>query len=205
MKVDKEKTWDAIHSRNEHFWLTGHTGENTFNKLMLSPPRSSDVLEIGIGYGKCVKYLHRRNNRVTAVDISNIALSRVSDIASTHHVRDFGKINERSIDTAICLLVFQHCCIDQIRHLLTNSFRVLKKTGLLAFQCAFLEEGSRCPGSYELHHEKEMLYFHDSQVIEKCVQECGGKVVRQMIEGIYDVDGSKISWQIFHCRSSQAA
>lgn len=100
-----------------------------------------DVLEIGCGTGVNTGYLADQSRQVLAVDFSSGMLEQCRRNISTPNVsfkqqdiRDRWKIDDRSIDAAVILLVLEH--IENLRQVYREAARVFRSGGEL-FICEY--------------------------------------------------------------------
>ena len=96
-------------------------------------------MEIGVGVAESVEYIAKRHNMV-AVDISQVALDKVSKIAKTYLTENMEDIPSESIDLAFCNLVIQHCADDMVSFLIRQTLRTLKRDGIFSFQSGYCME-----------------------------------------------------------------
>ena len=136
--IDKD-FWDTKHQASDRFWLTGSSlgGIMSFHKLTEEDIRNKKILEIGVGLGNLSKELVNYTDELICCDISENALSNVSDkVTKKYLTTDLNKIEP--VDLAICHLVFQHCTDEEIERIINDV--VLTDKGTFTFQFAYLRD-----------------------------------------------------------------
>ena len=133
-----EKTWDAIYAANEAPWGTAPRELVVEVSRRLSPPKR--ILDLGCGSGRDAFYLHQRGHRVTAVDISTVAIKTAAGSCTQAEnpqfiVGDFcsflSAASAESFDGVVSMNALNHAG-DAFFDTLADVQRVLRPGGVLA-------------------------------------------------------------------------
>jgi hypothetical protein len=178
---DKEDIWQKLHETDNIEWLAGSSPYSVYKFHKITPPKNKTILEIGIGLGHSIEVMDK-DNKVIAVDICQKALDRVSHIADTFLTEDMGDIQEGSVDTALCHLVFQHCTDEMVEFIIEKTLRCLTPEGSFHFQFAECTEVDLLT-NYKFAFDHDIMHFRDKDTIEEMVKRSGG-VVRRVLDPI---------------------
>lgn len=188
--IDKKEIWENAHKENYKWLLTGSSPEKVYSFHDVKPTKNQDIMEIGIGLGGSIQYLSEHNN-VTAVDISQSALDRVSGIADTFLTPDMIEIPDGSMDWGLCHLVIQHCNDDMTRFILTEASKKIKPDGFFSFQFAYLPDPNvSMEDKYNETISDDLLFFRGLEEMESIVNDCGINILstklidREFVYGI---------------------
>jgi len=132
-----ESFWNKCHKNKELLYLSGCNYEETVNFLRVADKvkRGTAVLEIGVGMGYVTRGLYDLGAIVDALDISPVALERVSGYCrKTYHVFEVNKLTDNSYDLVICHNVVQHVPTVDLKAELIEVIRALKPTGVFAIE-----------------------------------------------------------------------
>ena len=145
-----EKFWAEMHAKGDGPALTGSSLANMCDVLGLPLRRFTPglrLLEIGIGMGKATREMAARGVEVSAMDICNEALRKVSTVARGLHLhRDANELVSDTFDVATSLLVTQHMSETDVLWQFPHVLRSLKPEGRFIVQWA----GSRIEGENDL-------------------------------------------------------
>lgn len=136
--------WDRAHSCNHKMWLSGTGPEEIWQRLGVSDRivATASVLNIGVGLGYCTHALNRIGCEVSVLDISELALARVQDVAKGYRADGLNEIPSRSFDLALSHLVAQHMYDEDLGAQINHVVRALKPTGVFALHYAAPLDGS---------------------------------------------------------------
>jgi SAM-dependent methyltransferase len=193
--------WDRAHDTDHQQWLTGSPGAEVWERLdvagLLQP--GVDVLNIGVGLGRCTRELAALGCAVSALDISPVAVERVKDVATGYLASDLGSLPANRFDLALSHLVAQHMrdadLLDQIHHVV----RSLKPDGLFAMQYADHKFGVLPDQPQTLDMAKGGSICRQEDQMAALVDQAGGKVVRSILRESHDCG---IIWRVAHVRRS---
>lgn len=134
--------WESKHQLGDKYWLTGSVLQDImgYHDLTEDSIKDKKILEIGVGLGNLSKELVSYTDKLICCDISENALSSVSNkVTKKYLTTDLNKIEP--VDLAICHLVFQHCTDDEVGRIINDV--VLTEDGIFTFQFAYLREGEK--------------------------------------------------------------
>lgn len=137
LNKDIELFWDDCHDKNIVDSLSGCQYDETidFLKIRSRIKPGINVLEIGVGLGYVTKALFENNMKVTALDISDVSLERVSNYCEhVYNVKDIHNLPSDYFDIIICNNVVQHIPTDILIAELKDIIRSLKTGGLFAVE-----------------------------------------------------------------------
>jgi 2-polyprenyl-3-methyl-5-hydroxy-6-metoxy-1,4-benzoquinol methylase len=188
--------WDRAHKNKEIRWLSGYRGEVVWNRLdvrdLLAP--KACVLEIGIGLGNSAADLKDKGCEVSALDISPIALERVSSFAKCYLPEQ--QLPPDTFDVALSHVVAQHMTdadlFAQIKAVVTS----LKPTGVFAMQFADHASG------FEQPHDESPVTLKMGEVcrspkeMEKIVSDAGARLVKLIEREMWPDYG--LRWYVVH-------
>lgn len=135
--LDIEIFWDNCHDKNIVESLSGCQYDETidFLKLRSYIKPGINVLEMGVGLGYVTKGLYEDGMKVTALDISTIALERVNNYCEDIYLTgDLDKLQSDYFDIIICNNVIQHIPTDILIVELKEIIRSLKTGGVFAVE-----------------------------------------------------------------------
>ena len=172
--------WDRAHKTDHQQWLTGTPGPEAWERLdvedRLTP--GAEVLNIGVGLGRCTRDLARRGCKVSVLDISSIAIERVRDVAQGHLASDLRSLPDGRFDTALSHLVAQHMFDADLQLQIHHVLRSLKADGLLAIQYAILKFGVD-PKAKQIERDlKGGSICRTEEGFNALAERAGGKVLR---------------------------
>jgi cyclopropane fatty-acyl-phospholipid synthase-like methyltransferase len=171
--------WNQQHAENNVQFLTGSSGQGTWEDLQITDRviKGANVLNIGVGLGYCTKALVEAGCNVHALDISPVALAKVKDIVdATWLPLQYDEMPVNFFNLVISYLVTQHMCLDDFIEQIKYVVRSLCCNGIFAMQFA------------------SRLIFEEVEITEQRLQ-FGGVCypVRKIVEIVEDV-GGKILW-----------
>jgi 2-polyprenyl-3-methyl-5-hydroxy-6-metoxy-1,4-benzoquinol methylase len=190
-----DEFWKEVHKADEVLWLSDYPGPEIWQRLgvvgRIRP--GATVLNIGIGLGRCTRALHDAGCVVHAMDISPLALERVSDFATTWLASDADKLPGGTFDVVLSHLVAQHMrdgdLIQQIRTVLP----ALKHNGVFAMQFSTLEN-EQSMVSETLDNIKDGRVLRTPQEMRKLVAQAGG-FVRRMLKREHHAH-ARVTWWV---------
>jgi len=169
--------WNNAHAGDIVTWLSGYHGPEIWRRLEVEEKigEGVEVLNIGVGLGHCTRDLVARGCNVTALDISEVALARVADIARTRKASEIALLPENSFDLALSHLVTQHVLPADLSTQLRGVISALKPDGTFAMQFSAPTELER-PRDYSSTDAKCGGVLYDPKTLEGMVREAGGRV-----------------------------
>jgi SAM-dependent methyltransferase len=136
--------WNRAHRIDDPMWLSGTDATEIWERLGVPKllRRGTRVLNIGVGMGYCTRALHARGCRVSAVDISEVALKRVEDVIVGYLADNLCSLPDRWFDVALSHLVAQHMYDDDLEAQMSAVMRALKPDGIFALHYAEPADGT---------------------------------------------------------------
>lgn len=188
--------WDSAHSQNKLRWLSGYQGSEIWRRLEVEERirPNAVVLNIGVGLGYCTRDLWARGCKVTALDISPIALQRIADIAVPWNASEVHSLPARSFDLALSHLVTQHMLPSDLSAQLHAVIRALKPDGVFAMQFSIPVE-NQTPTFSKLEAKAGGVKY-DLDRLVRMVKEAGGRVSRSIAKEQNLALGW--AWQVVH-------
>lgn len=132
-----ENFWNFKHTNDDKDSLSGCGYDETIEFLKLNDfiKENINVLEVGVGLGYVTKGLFEQNIKVSAIDISDIALQRVEEYCENiYSLNDLEKLPTDYFDIIICNNVIQHVPSDILYTELREFMRSLKPNGMFAVE-----------------------------------------------------------------------
>ncbi len=128
--------WNWAHEHDEPYWLSGTSGPEVWKRLGVENRLTlgASVLNIGVGLGRCTRQLAARGCEVSVLDISDVALERVADVAPGYLASDLEALPSSSFDVALSHLVAQHMNDADLEAQIRHVVRALVPDGLFAIQ-----------------------------------------------------------------------
>jgi hypothetical protein len=173
--IDKD-FWESKHKAKKKFWLTGSSLLNimNFHKLNEVDIKDKKILEIGVGLGNLSKELINYTDKLICCDISEKALSSVSDkVTKKYLTTDLNKIEP--VDLAICHLVFQHCIDKEVERIINDV--VLSDEGTFTFQFAYIRDNEQPNQKVTDLIKLGSHHFRGLKQIEKMVDRSGKEII----------------------------
>jgi len=148
-------TYNKIAHTYSQCWLKNSGMENCLNKFINELPQRSNVIDIGCGVGRDVKYLIEQGINTIGIDLSVEMLNEAKKIVplAKFYEMDMRNIefSENSFNGIWACASVLHMPKFFISHILDEFYRILKKGGIL-----FL---SMQEGDVEEFHEPEGRFF----------------------------------------------
>jgi SAM-dependent methyltransferase len=191
LHIDK-KFWEDKHGVSDRYWLTGSSLKEimALHDISYDELTNKDVLEIGVGLGNLSHDVVKYTDKLICCDISETALSNVSDMVSEKHLTS--QLNKiKPVDLAICHLVFQHCTNEEIKRIINDV--VLKDGGIFTFQFAFLRDGEEPNNKVKDLINLGSHHFRGIDEIKKMVEGANKEIVWTS-EPIHYHDAENFSW-----------
>jgi 2-polyprenyl-3-methyl-5-hydroxy-6-metoxy-1,4-benzoquinol methylase len=170
--------WNRAHERGHTYWLSGTPGQEVWERLAVLNRlvAGARVLNVGVGLGHCTRSLAERGCKVSALDISPVALKNVADVTVKGYLAsNLEDLPSNTFDTALSHLVAQHMTdLDleaQIRHVV----RALRPDGVFAVQYAADAHGHTYDQAV-LHHVKSGSIRRTQAHFDALVEDAGGLV-----------------------------
>jgi cyclopropane fatty-acyl-phospholipid synthase-like methyltransferase len=129
--------WENCHELGSIRYLTGSSGQEIWQELKIEDRiiPGSNVLNIGVGTGRCTVDLKNVGVNVSVLDISQSAVEKVSSLCE-HGYLSSGALPENYFDLAISHLVAQHMNDNDLTEQIRKVLLSLKDIGLFAIQIA---------------------------------------------------------------------
>ena len=137
MLEDVKAFWEEMHKKDEKSALSGCQYEETLDFMCVNDYiiKEAKVLEVGVGLGYVTKGLFENGIKVTALDISDVSLDRVSPFCeAVYNIRDIESLPVDYFDVIICNNVVQHVTTDLLIEELKIIIRSMKKEGVFAVE-----------------------------------------------------------------------
>jgi len=134
---DTIKFWEYKHRIKDNDSLSGCGYDETIDFLKIRDCINigCNVLEIGVGLGYVTNGLYENGANVSAVDISDLALSNVAKYCEKiYNVKELSNLPTNYYDVIICNNVVQHVPTDLLIEELKEIMRSLKDDGILAIE-----------------------------------------------------------------------
>lgn len=132
-----ESFWKFKHEINDVPALSGCFFDETIDFLNLNAyiVPGTKVLEVGVGLGYVTKGLFEFGAKVSALDITDVALERVRDYCeNVYHVKNISDLPSNYFDVIICNNVVQHVPTEDLVKELDELMRCLKINGVFAVE-----------------------------------------------------------------------
>ncbi len=186
--------WKNKHIENNPLWLS-FSKVSELRSLHKTPNMTNkNILEIGVGNGLSILDFASQN-KVSAVDITEVALEKVKAHTTTYLTENMSDIPSNSIDYILCHLVFQHCDDEMAAWLIKHAIRSLNEDGIFSFQTADCWQKN----AHVIACEKEgPLFWRNTDRIVDIINEAGGTVT--YISPPISVFSNGGQWNIMHCR-----
>jgi SAM-dependent methyltransferase len=190
--------WERAHANDHPFWLSGTSGREIWNRLevdaLLMP--QTEVLEVGVGLGQGVRALAERGCRVSVIDIAQIALDRVADVAEGYRADRLEHLPPAAFDVALSHLVVQHILDDALDAQLQAVLAALKPGGVFALQYTSWMDDAERPVDMTPFNAKRGGIFRTSQRMMQMARAAGGVPVRWMRREVHPAYG--VEWHVLH-------
>ena len=120
--VDQIKQfWEESHKNKDILWLSDYSGPDIWNTLKINEliKPKINVLNIGVGTGKCSYDLNKKGVNLYGLDIVEEPLKKLDSIFKNYWtIKDMNTLPKEFFDLAICHLVAQHIEDKRIRGLI---------------------------------------------------------------------------------------
>lgn len=154
-----EQFWEKVHHDGKGFWLTDTPPEDYIRNLELDLDSPQSIMEIGVGRGLMIRYLITHGHKVTAVDISHLALLLLPRTAWMCHTDNLNDEPAGNHDLAISYLTIQHVDAEMAKYLIEQAVRIC---GVFKFQMASLIDPDKAITGYTADHSQDgPLFMHD--------------------------------------------
>ena len=178
MSNNIEKFWDVCHERGVVSSLTGSPYlklmDNTLN-LMDHVIKGNKVLEIGPGLGYVTQGLYGDGMLVSCLDISKIALERVTPYCEkTYTVEELHTLPSDYFDLIICVNVVQHVPTDSLIKEIKHCMRSLKVGGVFVVEFVSCDYAEDTGLNASLEAVKGGVCCRTVAYMEKLFNELGG-------------------------------
>lgn len=174
----------------KEFWENNHTAKNKsilsgckynetidFLKVQSFIKKGNKVLEIGVGLGYVTQGFYNDGLLVSALDISEIALSNVKKYCEKLFlIKDIESIPKDYFDLIICHNVIQHVPTDLLKKELFYCIRSLKDNGIFAMEFISTFENINDTWNENYKHSKNSLpnFYRSIDYMGGIIKECGG-------------------------------
>jgi SAM-dependent methyltransferase len=178
--MDKQVFWNTQHAADNDYWLTRSDPESVIHRhgvwdIVNSSPNV--IFDVGVGDGRMSRYLAAKGQKVIGIDISPVALGKLS--CQTYTPTSLSEYAGPGADLAICHLVIQHCSDKEVIALLTPIVRVLHSQGILSVQFACWPDPDKKFAPYphnEQMIEAGLLNPRSPERMAQLVAECRGTI-----------------------------
>jgi len=170
--------WENCHNKNIIESLSGCQYNETvdFLKIRKYIIPGNNVLEIGVGLGYVTKGLFENNMKVTALDVSEVALKRVQDYCEGVYLTDnLDKLPSDYFDVIICNNVVQHISTSLLIEELKEIMRSLKTGGVFAVEFVSNDVIEDMGINPSLDRLKNGGCCRTPKYLEKLIEKAGGK------------------------------
>ena len=171
----KQNFWDACHRDDVKLYLAGTTLDESlddFNIKTINPDAACLVIGVGLGYE--VQSLAEFTEHVDVVDISQIALDRVSAITEDQYLCDeLHMLPHYNYDYIFSYLVTQHLCDKELSKQLYHCIKSLAPNGVFCMQFAFIVDGDT-PEHVSIDNQCKGLALRGLPHLSRLVDESGG-------------------------------
>jgi len=179
--MNVEAWWDEQHGKfnansSDVFFISGTPDTTVWKNLgtidMVLGGTIDTALNIGVGTGHDTRVLHSYVRDLHVLDISQIALDRVSDIATCHI--DCNTLPEGTFDLAMSHLVSQHMDNHHLSIQLSCVIKSLKQDGIFSMQSAM-------PYGPIVMDEEAVMFggcCRTPDDVEHIVSSAGGKIIK---------------------------
>jgi ubiquinone/menaquinone biosynthesis C-methylase UbiE len=137
MMDEIESFWKFKHEIDDKPALSGCFYDETVDFLNLNAyiNPGAAVLEVGVGLGYVTKGLYEAGMKVSALDITDVALERVKDYCENiYNVINMDELPSNYFDVIICNNVVQHVPTNDLINELRELMRCLKINGVFAVE-----------------------------------------------------------------------
>lgn len=176
--------WNEAHETQDLDRLTGNTLATHLEGLGLDPLfsfRHKDVLCIGVGNGEWIRELWTKGSRVRAVDISGVALARMSEFVWTEYLpHELPLLPSNCFQLVMSFWVSPHMgdedLVDQISKVLPS----LKPMGLFALHYnspKYGREETSCSRPSPIRMGAGDL-LRSKETMARLIEEAGGRPIR---------------------------
>ena len=189
--------WEEQHEKHEIRYLSDYSGEDVWKYLMIEPylVSNANVLNIGVGTGRCTWHLKESGVNVYALDISEKALENVKPfVEGSWLTSEYDKMPSDFFDVAISHLVIQHMTDDAVLEQLKGVLRSLKQTGIFAFQHASPYPNDDLLYNESLEYQKAGAIIRTREHIKELIVNSGGEIIKEGKKVSYDNEYEKCSW-----------
>lgn len=160
-------------------WLMGSIPKQVWNDLLvldhLRP--GATMLNIGVGLGYEARDLVARGCTVHCLDIAQVALDQVAEIATCWRADKIDTLPENLFDLAYSHLVAQHMADDDLALQLCSVIRAFKPQGLLAMQFVYVTENPEERNPVISHYQKGGGVLHSPARMSSMVEAANGRVL----------------------------
>lgn len=180
---DIKEYWNDVQRQDHLGALSGCQFQDTIYFLGLSGwiKKDQKILEVGVGLGYVTRELYEAGVNVSALDISDKALTRVSKYCQNLYlVENIDSLPSNYFDFIICHNTIQHIPTHILDQELYHIIRSLKSTGILALQF-ISSQLDQDTGSDEYlkkdntHDQNIGCYCRSPGFLEKMINKHGGK------------------------------
>ncbi len=137
MMDEIERFWQSKHNIDDKPALSGCSYDETIDFLNLNAyiVSGTKVLEVGVGLGYVTKGLFDAGAKVSALDITDVALERVKVYCErVYNLKDIKELPSNYFDVIICNNLVQHVPTDDLIKELDELMRCLKINSVFAVE-----------------------------------------------------------------------
>ena len=175
--------WDKAHREQNLVSLSGTSGHDELYTLEINSVRDQNMLIIGVGTGSVIRHCVARGAKVSALDISPVALENVQDLIVLGYL-PHAELPENAFDLILSANVAQHISHDDFEIQTQKVLRSLKVGGTYALQ--FIHIDTTLASDHEM-----TAGYRDDEVcqqwgavsrspgrVKQLVGRCGGLLVK---------------------------
>ncbi len=178
MREGIKEFWDDCHNKELVRSLSGCSYNSIVKALHLQEyiKTSDTVLEMGVGLGGVVKGFYEENKKVSGLDISEVALDKVSEwCENIYTVAAVNNLPINYFDIIVSANVVQHIDTSLLKKELKYLIRALKNTGVFAVEFVTNNNISDMGINPCLETLKGGSCCRTPEVFKQLVKEAGGR------------------------------
>lgn len=177
MNSDIKDFWNKCHLKRSLENLSGSTYDTDIPFLKVADIMcpGMHILEVGVGMGYVIESLFNKGFIMSALDISEISLSRVAPYCEKlFSIDDLDKLPSDYYDLILCSNVVQHIPTDILKNELTYCIRSLTSDGVLALEFVSTDKESDTGINPDMNTIQNGGCCRTPEIMCEIVAECGG-------------------------------
>lgn len=184
-KVERIWNYYGSNSAYDNAYFARHSGNRILAEVDKLIGITGTILDIGCGPGHLLEHAKTFPSwtSYTGIDTSEDSLEKLLSKASVDkrrieglHVKDAGRIQERSIDRAFCVEVMEHCDDETLKKIFMLIRRVIKDDGYVVITTPNTEDLEKstqiCPECgcvyHKWQHVRSWAYTDMCEFIKSC-------------------------------------